>query len=248
MHIGTDPIETRSMVEPAFYEEHVRRTGKEPWPFGFPIKSAEAFEPKPLRSEILPRIAKDNLHRVLGRYFVELTPQEVELVLGLPKRMVSDIYSTPLAAFSARLRSGPTGPAPSLKMRTLSPQSGPAATYLMHLSGSAYQHITSRIAAPDQLVFKVGYSNDPNRRRNELNAYLPCEESLCWTRDREQWHDDEINAYAMEQEIFRLVLNEPQANRIKGEIIVANRETIDRIWATALSTSSRPVSPPTVEL
>jgi len=245
MRIGDQQIETRSLVEPGLYEEHIRRAGVDPWPFGFPIKSAEAFEGGPLRSKVLPRISDMNLHRVMARHFVELTTEEVERVLALPRRPVPHIYSSPRVAFAARLRKRSAGPRPSLKPRTLSPHSGPAATYLMSLSGTAFPHVASRVTSPGQSIFKVGFSNDPMRRQRELNAYLPCEHSLTWACEREQWHDDEINAWAMEQEIFRL-LGEAGTNLFKGEMVATYRSTIDQFWSTALITAQRPLSPPTV--
>lgn len=247
MTIGSELIETRELVEPDFYRESVETNGRERWPYGFPIKTAERFEPAPLRSVVLPRLAEQNLHRVLARHFVELTPAEVAAVLALPRVNEPNIYATPVSAFAARIRKSRPGPPPTRGTRMLTVTSGPAATYVMQLSGSALSAVVQPVL-PDEshAVYKVGFSNDPDRRLRELNAYLPCDQSLCWTVLKTQWHDDEINAWAMEQEIFRL-LDVARASRFKGEMLAATTGQIGEAWTTALRTTRRPTAPVIVD-
>lgn len=217
MKIGSTPIETREMVEPAFWTENVLKNGTERWTHGFPIKSAERFDgvPLPSRSAILPRIDNDNLYRVVARHFIELSPDEVTRVLALPRTADLDIYASPVSAFASRLLRNRNGPPPLTGTRILSAASGPAATYVMKLTGSLAIDAARPIQrATPAAVFKIGFSNDPERRLRQLNAYLPCDETLCWSKVLTQWHEDEINAWAMEQAMFRLV-DEGAAYRFK---------------------------------
>jgi hypothetical protein len=76
----------------------------------------------------------------------------------------------------------------------------------------------------------------------ELNAHLPCSDSLRWELTWTQWHEDEINAWAMEQRIFELV-SLRGADRFKGEMIAASRNCVDALWADARASAVRPSHP-----
>ena len=89
---------------------------------------------------------------------------------------------------------------------------------------------------PDELP------NDPERRRGELNAYLPDNLTLEWRPLYAEWHTDEINAWAMEQEVFRR-LRLLRAQHIKGEIFAALPAVLDNTWHSAVSTTPRPAGP-----
>jgi len=241
MRIGTELIATRDLVDPEYWNKIVAQKGVgEPWPFGFPIKSAERFDNPPLRSMILPRLDKENLHITLARHFIQLTREEVGAVLSLPRTPDTNIYSTPTTAFASRMRGQGKGPPPFIGSRTLTTMSGTAATYCMELTGAAASHLIEPLKKESgQSVFKVGFSNDPDRRRGELNAFLPCESTAHWFKVRVQWHDDEINAWALEQEIFN-ILGNSGINRFKGEMIIATRSEIEAAWEAARKSAQRP--------
>jgi hypothetical protein len=131
----------------------------------------------------------------------------------------------------------------------LTPRSGPGATYCFRLGGTALAKVAAFIAPSGSRfeVYKVGFSNDPGRRRNELNAYLPDASTLTWEPVWEQWHRDEINAWAMEQEVFNQ-LKAMQAKHIKGEIFAATEDAISGAWTAAMTTTRRPTGPVTVTI
>jgi hypothetical protein len=247
LKIGPELIGTREMVEPEHWRRSVEEHGVGKWEHGFPIRSVERFVPTgdglPTRREVLPRVDAENRYMQVGRYFLELMPEEVARVLALPRTVDPSIYQSATSAFSSRLRRGFTGPPPTNGTRLLTTTSGPAATYLALLTGSAATPVAQPVlAGPRDLVWKIGFSNAPDRRLAELNAHLPCAGSLRWELTRTQWHEDEINAWAMEQRIFELG-SLRGANRFKGEMIAANRDLIDALWADARASAVRPSQP-----
>jgi len=94
----------------------------------------------------------------------------------------------------------------------------------------------------EELIFKIGYSTSLDRRLLEVNAFMPCDEALCWQEVKTQAHEDEINAWAMEQRIFDL-LEARGIECVKGEIFCATPEVVERTWAEALLTTERPTKP-----
>jgi hypothetical protein len=244
--LGTMPIRTEELVEPGVWRTHLRDNGGVPkWPFGLPIISADRFDDPPRRRDLLPRLHAENLHRKLASNYEELTDDEAAAILALARTPVAAIWSTPTSAFATRwLGRAPTGPRPSPGVRILSAHSGPAATYCFVLEGSALAMVASNVAplGSGLKIYKVGFSNDPERRRSELNAYLPDNLTLEWRPVYAEWHTDEINAWAMEQEVFRR-LRMLDAQHVKGEIFTARPKVLDSTWHTAVSTTLRPAGP-----
>jgi hypothetical protein len=252
LRIGPEPIQTKQMVEPEHWRRTVETHGPGKWLHGFPIKHVERFEPQPdglpKRSRVLPRIDAENRYMQVGRYFLELNAEETDRVLALRRLEDRNIYRTPVAEFAARLLKARNGPPPSSKTRLLSAASGPAATYLMSLEGSARDPVIAPIRTGyRECVWKVGFSRDPERRLKELNAYLPSEVTLHWRLIRTQWHQDEINAWALEQRIFALA-KERRANRFKGEMLCGSGELLDQLWTEALGSTPRPCGPVEIEV
>lgn len=248
--LDTRAIATVELVEPAHWQRHLDENGGRPrWPYGLPILAAERFEPMPLRAELLPRLHEWNLHQKLASNFEELTGEEVVRVLAQPRIAVSDIWSSPVSAFVSGLTKPPKGPPPAPGRRVLSSSSGPAATYCMELVGSSVSQVASKVAPPggQMKLYKVGFSRDPVRRRRELNAYLPDSTTLEWAPPLTQWHRDEINAWAMEQEIFTQLLRRG-ARHVKGEIFAAKPDVVSSSWSSALMSTRRPSGPVMVRI
>jgi len=242
--VGTLPIRTEELVQPSLWSSHLRDNGGKPkWPFGLPIASAERFDdPQPTRRWLLPRLHDENLHMKLATNYVELTPDEANAVLAAPRTQVGEIWSTPISAFATkRLGRSPPGFKPSPGQRTLMVTSGPAATYCFALEGAAVKQISANIApfGSDLRIYKIGFSGDPERRRQQLNAYLPDPRTLEWRSVMADWHADEINAWAMEQEIFA-VLRRRGVMPIKGEIYALGQMDLLTAWQSAVTTAKRP--------
>lgn len=183
--VGTLSIRTEELVEPSLWSSHIRDNGGQPkWPFGLPIASAERFnDPQPTRRLLLPRLHDENLHMKLATNYVELTPDEAQAVLAVPRTRVDEIWSTPISAFATkRLGRSPAGFKPSPGIRTLTVTSGPAATYCFSLEGTAVKQVAANLVpfGSNIRIFKIGFSSDPERRRQQLNAYLPDSRTLEW--------------------------------------------------------------------
>jgi hypothetical protein len=68
---------------------------------------------------------------------------------------------------------------------------------------------------------------------------MPNERELRWHASREQWHTDEINAYAMEQELFRQIAL-CDGIRFKGEMVLLTAAMLKLVWRTAFLHTKRP--------
>lgn len=242
-HLATLPIRTEELVEPSVWQAHLNdNDGKPKWPFGLPMVWAERFDSPPLRKDILPRLHAENLHRKLASNYEPLAKEEAAAVLSLSRTRIGEIWSTPTTTFATRrIGRRPTGPKPNPGERTLSVRSGPAATYCFILAGSGLPTIAANVApaGSNLVVYKVGFSNDPERRRSELNAYLPDARTLEWRPCFEEWHEDEINAWAMEQQVFRL-LRSRGGRHVKGEIVASSSNDMLSAWTSAVTSTTRP--------
>lgn len=242
--VGTLPIRTQELVEPSLWSSHIRDNGGKPkWPFGLPIASADRFnDPQPTRRRLLPRLHDEILHMKLATNYVELTLDEANAVLAAPRTPVDEIWSTPISAFATRrLGRSPPGFKPSPGIRTLTVTSGPAATYCFALEGSAVKQVSANLVpfGSSLQIFKIGFSGDPERRRQQLNAYLPDSRTLEWRSVMADWHADEINAWAMEQEIFAQLRRKGVAP-IKGEIYALRQTDLIIAWQSAVTAAKRP--------
>lgn len=245
--IGSEPIMTPDLVHPDKWKESLARYG-ERWMYGFPVRAVERFNDLPPRWLVLPRIGRDNLYMALARYFVEVTPDEVDRVLALSRTSDTNIYTTAVSAFAARLQNSRRGPKPSRKTRTLSPRSGPAATYCLELLGTLAQSMREALRlSPRDKLFKIGFSTNVDRRIHTINNYLPCEDALCWKLVKAQWHEDEINAWVLEQRIFDL-LKDRGVGPLKGEIVSLSRDALEQTWGEALLSASRPTQPVIIDV
>jgi hypothetical protein len=247
--MATRPVPTEDMVAPDRWANHLAENGGQPkWPFGLPIISAERFLSPPLRAYLLPRLHDENLHRKLASNYELLTPKEAARVLAQVREPVPEIWASAKASFVTHLLQRPhSGPPPTKGVRVLSARSGPAATYCFRLQGSALGQVARHIAPSTSKleIFKVGFSNDPVRRLRELNAYLPDERTLGWVADWAQWHRDEINAWTMEQQVFR-VLRARRAQHVKGEIFAVTSAQMRDAFIEAQRVAERPSEAPTV--
>jgi hypothetical protein len=240
--LGTRALLTETLVEPSLWAEHLVDNGRPKWPYGLPIISAERFADAPRRADLLPRLHDENLHRKLASNYEILTEDEAVRVMGCVREPVTQIWTSESASFVSRILSRPPkGPPPTPGQRVLSATSGPAATYCFRLEGQAVAQVTRNLVPwpSDLAIYKVGFSNDPNRRLSELNAYLPDAQTLRWTSAWAQWHTDEINAWAMEQEVFR-ILTAQGSRHVKGEIFAVSEGRLRDAFTRAQSTATRP--------
>lgn len=242
LKLGPQAVHTEALVDPLRWRVHLEENGGRPkWPYGLPVVAADTFADPALSADILPRFDVENLHIVLATNWRELAPDEVARVIAMRRVPVHEIWSSPQSAFAARLRVRPGPPPGTRGSRLLRADSGPAATYCYRLDGALAAGLPELCSPTGHgcQVYKVGYSNDPLRRGRELNAFLPHAPSLEWKLILEQWHDDEINAWAMEQQVFA-ALSGSGAHRFKGEMVTATPEILQAAWTRGRAEAVRP--------
>lgn len=237
MKVGRRQVFTQDYVEPQHWANHLAGNNGVPrWPYGLPIISAEVFsEPLPEKNVALPRFKEANLHMKLATNYERLTPDEEMLVLKQLRETAPSIYQAQSASFMAGLLQRRPGPPPSTSPRIISRTSGAAATYLLRLEGK----MAVDFSGSKLVIAKGGFSTDPIRRLKEINSFLPDENLLRWSIELEQWHIDEVNAYAMEQELFRQLSIEGFLH-LKGELYRGDPRRLRTAWYSALQNAIRP--------
>ncbi|HEY3798522.1 MAG TPA: hypothetical protein VGL58_09215 [Caulobacteraceae bacterium] len=244
IEVGRQAVQTVDLVEPHRWAQHLDEFGGiARWPYGMPIVSAELFDtPLPESRKVLPRVYANNLHMKLATNYEALTAEETTAVLALPRHRVADVWKSPTGSFAANLAGGKRpGPPPTRTPRLLTPSSGPAATYCLALTGNVADRVAEGILRRRSgwRVYKVGFSNNPVRRRGEITAFMPDEAKLGWDFVHTEWHRDEINAYGMEQEVFAQ-LKRAGAERFKGEMVAATESMLLEAWIAARVQAKRP--------
>lgn len=241
MQLGRRQVVTQDYVEPNHWNEHLASNGGYPrWPYGLPIVAAEVFDNLlPYKDVIIPRFRDQNLHMKLASNYEKLSADEERRVLQLPRTLAPLIYSAHNSSFQANLLPRRPGPKPSSSVRTLTPKSGPAATYVMRLEGELAASLFPKSLGG--AILKGGFSNDPSRRLAEVNSFYPAPAKLRWKLEWQQWHKDELNAYALEQEFFRQ-LGLYGFQNVKGEIYVGNERQLSSAWTTAIGLARRPTA------
>jgi hypothetical protein len=193
--------------------------GKFRWPYAVPAIRAWEFTP--------PRDIWSVLRRQLTMAATtsvdQLTPEEVELVLALPKAEIS------LPPSRARTRAdrvaanrivqldknapGQPGPAPAEWSALVAHEDGPTATYVMRFG--------------KRNVWKIGISKNPKQRLNALNFSVPVEVlSEEWALHVVQKWENGMLAYEMEQALLRKLA--PHCT--KCERVSCDQKTIEGAW------------------
>lgn len=209
---------TADLVEPETWAAHLRENGGEPkWPFGLPVTEAWRFMDDPLPEEkvALPRLT-EGLAMKLATNYEELSQEEVELVLALPRERVEKIYRSDAnqaamnrQAMRAALRTQGSGrgPMPALGRREVTYSIKPAATYCMELfDSSGGLALISAGLRPSQLetrrVYKIGWSTDVSKRRGTMNFAFPAPALLGWRIHISQRRDSQLDAFLLEQAVL----------------------------------------------
>lgn len=137
-------------------EEHCFVHGEFKWPTGFPYLTAFSFVDKPLLIDVLPDRG-NSLARAEAAYAMRLEPKEAEKILALDF-IQDDFPFSPSLEGQQNLKYLLTqaGPPPSHGKRVLEYEDGDNSVYVFRLAGTNF--------------YKVGRSNDINRRLMEFNT------------------------------------------------------------------------------
>jgi hypothetical protein len=201
------PIEEQERFAEGFYERKVERFGPDRWRYALPIRRAWVMSSAIKAKHLAPETCAARNARVVGANYLELTPAEENNVLSARMK--------PVRAFGAdewNALIGPDepevlgrvavsrGPRPSFGERVSNREDGETCIYVMELRGCVDAMFpTTRPAASKKVVLKIGMSNDPERRRDEMNGGFPPGAELSWEIIRTKAHPNGDAAYDAER-------------------------------------------------
>lgn len=203
---------------------HLADDGAPAWPFALPVLSAWTFDQPRMRVSDAFRepLSVEPVERV-----VELGEREADLVRVLPKTEVRIPYASLRRQSSALVRSllssrPTTGPKPAAWNAEVAHDPNTEAwTYLM------------RFGQRD--VWKVGHTQDVDRRLSELNLHVPHEElGECWALVRLTCWANSFQAYEMEQKLLAGL----HLYRTEGERVRCDQNEIETAWLDAARTNA----------
>ncbi|NVK37481.1 MAG: GIY-YIG nuclease family protein [Gammaproteobacteria bacterium] len=198
--------------------------GRYRWPYGLPMLEAYAFDGKPKLKDLFG-------HGLAGMVWAQ-TARDISIDSSMPENSIGIIESLPktkcfihdipefnkvkyqqemLAAGRGR---SITGPGPSSERSAGICKDGNPVVYMLKLTGHS-----------EQSIYKIGYSQNLDRRLKELNKGLIYGiTGLQWEVIREQAHISGIAAYTCEQLIHErlkthLVSGENEIYNLKEKVI-----------------------------
>ena len=250
--VDSTHVFTQNLVEPQKWASHLADNDGQPkWPYGLPITEAWEFVDSPLPEEkaVLPRLRNDHLDMKMAVNYEQLTPEEQERVLALPRNRVAKIYSSAeietaraRQTLRANLRAGGSspGPTPITGSRTVGWKVQPAKFYCMELEGGLAFEVAgiSRSVKETRRIYKLGWAIDPDLRRRALNFSMPNMNSLGWKVVFTQAAATQLDAYKIEQVVLA---------KLKSKKLVGKEEmvccTLTEVHLAAISAfSSLPTS------
>lgn len=201
-----------------FYDEK----GQFKWPFALPALRAWRFAHKPKVNEVIGRqlsMAAITDVDVLSDKEIKLVLKEKVYEVKLPPTRTT-LRRSKLANNSKLKLSGSDqiGPPPSSWSKTVSRQDGPTATYLFQFGNTD--------------VWKIGISQNPKRRCDNLNFSVPVEITKAnWGIKMTQMHSNGIEAYNMEQHLLRKLEKYSKGH----ERVQCPRSTIEGEWISYIN-------------
>lgn len=212
--LGLVEIEPRAIMDhegasAAGYQRKVERFGITRWQHALPIKKAWFVAREIKARYIAPETCSWENARAVATSYRLLKDDEAERVLALPLRK-AELWGQPdwvadpleLSAETTANEIFRRGPPPSFGTRTVVRTDGETCLYLMTLEGPV-DAVFPRLlpAASGRSVIKVGRSNDPGERCDQLNCGFPPAAGLRWKllsvqrfANADQAHDAETAA------------------------------------------------------
>lgn len=215
-------VDAREFIDPATLRPYdLEADGSLAWPKGLPILRGWRFREPRLK---LLDVLREQLTFEATVRAVELDEFDARAVLALP-REEAVVPSHPVIERLTRLNEAlshgrpTTGPVPTDWQGIVSRDIGSEAwTYAMRFGR--------------RNVWKVGHAQDTAVRQSQLNLHVPHEElGERWElRLRQRWPDS-VQAYAMEQRLFRSMA----AYRTEGERLRCSEAQMQSSWMAALT-------------
>jgi hypothetical protein len=240
--LGSKALPTEHIVEPNMYREsRFQNNGAIKWPYSVPFNKAWYFEtPLLSRRKLLPRLQNEKLGMKIGTGFELLTNEEADLVLKLPKNEALSVYKSnemleqeELQKSISKQKNGRNGPLPSFTKSLLEIEYSPASVYRLEFIGDLSTSLgVDRHKLAGKKLFKIGWSIDPENRKNTINNFMPNSEIFGWGKLNYHQYDSRLKAYAIEQ----MMLTALSDYRHRGEMILCSEKTIASVWNSHIYT------------
>lgn len=244
VRLGRNEVDTEDVLNRLGTPIHIRDRDKNHrylWPYALPMLEAYRFVDKPLISSVfgdglpgfawvknLRNISNANCHLNDALAAIEELRKERVEIAEIPEFKRQEYQQRMLAA-------GITGPGPASNRSAGSVKVGTPVTYCLKMSG------TKRID-----VFKVGFTNNLDRRHKELNQGLVSTiTGFGWDQYAQQAQESGINAYICEQRMHEAL----SKYRVNGEreIYKLPEKELLSVWNNTVAETANYMSPEALE-
>ena len=200
------PILDHEGASPEGYRRKVEKFGVDRWQYAMPIRKAWFVGREVKARHVAPETCSANNARAVATSYRLLTPAEAARVRGLPLRK-AELWGRPdwiadpaeLATETTAAREYRRGPAPNFGTFTTVRSDGETCLYLMVLEGPLDSMFPKHLpAASARAVVKVGRSNDPKGRCEQLNCGFPPDAGVRWKLSGVQRFDTAEEAHDAE--------------------------------------------------
>jgi hypothetical protein len=227
----TDKISEFGLVEK-------RRLGKQDsWRYAVPVKRAWQIDQRIGVKDLLPKTYDGTNGQSLASYGQIITQHEAERVSKLRVTEVSVFGEPPVTPQLNRKTDFETaykvsrGIQPTFGKRESNYADGEAFVYLMELRGDLAAFLGRKpFELLGKTLIKVGYSNDTERRRSELNFGFPPAAHCSWhLRVRSQPYLSSVDAEKDEDQLKAQF--ELSASSLGGEFFLCDERLVDSIFS-----------------
>ncbi|MDJ0642242.1 MAG: GIY-YIG nuclease family protein [Erythrobacter sp.] len=203
LQVTDEPCDDKARMSEASYQWKVEHGFQERWTHGIRVDRAWRIRNRVHIKTIAPE-AFDNVNRFeRTTRAIKLSDSEVRRAMSHPVEEVQ-VYGEPtipeevIKAPLASIWSPSKGPRPTFGERKSNHVDGENCVYLMELEG-----LTDRLLAGNSThsIFKVGRSNAPKRREDELNSGFPPSALKRWRLIRSEKFTDADTAHDVEEEL-----------------------------------------------
>jgi len=206
VEIEPRPIMDHEGASPAGYRQKVEKFGTDRWKFAVPIRKAWFVGREVKARYVAPETCSSSNARAVATSYRQLNAKEAATACGLPLRK-AELWGQPdwiadpseLTTETTAEREYRRGPAPNFGTFTTVRTDGDTCLYLMVLEGPIDAMFPRHLpAASGRAVVKVGRSNDPKARCEQLNSGFPPHAGVQWKLSGVQRFDSADEAHAAE--------------------------------------------------
>ena len=155
------------------------------WTFAVPVIRAAEVQRRISINHIAPVTLTSNRARIIASRGELLTPEEAAVALSLPVSPINVFGMPPLPEGALQQQFLPSrGIRPTFGQHMTTRADGDHFLYALRFDGEASRLLDRQpFELRNKAIFKVGYSNDPVRRCEEMNCGIPPAASCRWKID-----------------------------------------------------------------